>query len=167
MRAVAGRAGVDVALIYHHYGSKEGLLAAALTVPETAKPRLVAIPAGAREPGRLIASTVLGMWEQDEAVRAQALAMVRIALSHEGAAQRLQDLHTTTVLALIGEIAADDERELRAALIGAHLSGLLLNRYLLKVRSLAAADLRQLIDAAAPVIEHYLTGELAGQPAAD
>jgi hypothetical protein len=55
---------------------------------------------------------------------------------------------------------ADDQRELRAALIGAHLSGLLLARYLFKVQTLAAADPNHLVDAAAPVIEHYLTGQL-------
>ena len=60
---------------------------------------------------------------------------------------------------------AGDRRELRAALIGAHLSGLRLARYLFKVHALAAVDPATLIDAAAPVIEHYLTGDLADRPA--
>ena len=36
MRAVAGQAGVDPALIYHYFGDKDGLLFAALQPPEDA-----------------------------------------------------------------------------------------------------------------------------------
>jgi AcrR family transcriptional regulator len=162
MRAVATRAGVDVALIYHHFGSKDDLLAAALTVPERAQPVLRAIPAGTPDPGRAVANAVLEMWENDPALRGQALAMIRTALSHEHAAQLLRELHSTFVLALVCEVVADDDPELRASLIGAHLSGLLLNRYLFKVHALAAADPATLINAAGPVIDHYLTGDLTG-----
>ena len=164
MRAVADRADVDAALIYHHFDGKDDLLAAALTVPESARPNLVPIAAGTEQPGRTIATIVLGMWEHDPALRAQALTMIRTALSHEHAAQLLQNLHTTTLVALVSEIVADDQQELRAALIGAHLNGLLQGRHLFKVRALASADLNHLVDAAAPVIDHYLTGDLAETP---
>ena len=70
-------------------------------------------------------------------------------------------MHSTAVLALVAEVTADDRRALRAALIGAHLSGLLLARHLLQVDALAAASLTTLVDAAAPAIEHYSTGDLA------
>jgi hypothetical protein len=76
------------------------------------------------------------------------------------AAQLLRELHSSFVLALVSEVVADDDPELRASLIGAHLSGLLLNRYLFKVHALAAADPATLINAAGPVIDHYLTGDL-------
>jgi AcrR family transcriptional regulator len=161
MRAVAALADVDVALIYHHFANKDDLLSAALSVPERAQPNLVAIPAGTPNPGRAVATAIIGMWEHDPALRAQALAMIRTALSHELAAQRLQAVHSTAVLALVAESVADDQCELRAALIGAHLSGLLQARYLFRVRALAAIDAAALIDAAAPVIDHYLTGDLA------
>ena len=46
MRAVATKAGVDVALIYHHFGSKTGLLEATLAVPASAQASLQPIPAG-------------------------------------------------------------------------------------------------------------------------
>lgn len=164
MRAVATQAHVDVALIYHHFGSKDELLAAALTVPERAQPGLAAIPAGTADPGRAIISAIFGMWEDDPELRAQAQAMIRTALSHEHAAQRLQAVHSTAILTLVAEIVADDQRELRAALIGAQLSGLLLARYVLKVDPLAAANPTALIDATAPVIELYLTGDLAAPP---
>ena len=162
MRAVATRAGVDVALIYHHFGSKTGLLEAALAVPVSAQPSLRAIRAGTPDPGKAVVAAVLGLWENDPALREQALAMIRTALSHEHAARRLQELHRTAVLTLVDEIVAEDHRELRAALIGAQLSGLLLSRYVFKVNAMAAVDPVVLIAAVAPTIERYLTGDLVG-----
>jgi AcrR family transcriptional regulator len=163
MRAVATRAGVDVALIYHHFGSKAGLLEATLAVPASAQTTLRAIPAGTPDPGKAIVAAVLRLWQNDQSLREQGLAMIRTALSHETAAQRLQELHSTSVLVLVSEVAAEDHRELRAALIGAQLSGLLLMRYLFKVSALAAVDPTVLISAVAPTIELYLTGDL-GNP---
>jgi AcrR family transcriptional regulator len=160
MRAVATRAGVDVALIYHHFGSKTALLEATLAVPASAQSSLRAIPAGTAEPGRAIVAAVLNLWENDQSLREQALAMIRTALSYEAAARQLQELHSAAVLALVSEVAAEDHRELRAALIGAQLSGLLLMRYLFKVRGLAAVDPVALISATAPAVELYLTGDL-------
>jgi hypothetical protein len=74
----------------------------------------------------------------------------------------LQELHRTAVLALVAEVVAADNRDLRAALIGAQLSGLLLSRYLLQVTALAAADPEALIAAVAPAIDQYLTADLTG-----
>jgi AcrR family transcriptional regulator len=162
MRAVATKAGVDVALIYHHYGSKDALLEAALSVPEAAGPALQPIPASTVDPGREVAAAVLGMWEEHPEIRERALAMMRTALSHEVPAQRMRDLHTTAVLGLVSEIVVDDHRELRAALIGAHLSGLLLTRYLFGVPALTSVEVAALAEAAGPAIEHYLAGDLRG-----
>ena len=161
MRSVATQAGVDVAMIYHHFASKDDLLVAALALPEGAESGLRPIPAGTENPGTAVASTVLHLWENDPTLREQALAMIRTALSHEHAAQLVRELHTTAILELVAEIVNDRDRELRAALIGAHLMGLLLSRYLFKTEAMAKADLDDLIAAATPVIDQYLTGALA------
>lgn len=109
MRSVATQAGVDVALIYHHFASKDDLLVAALALPEGAESGLRPIPAGTENPGAAVASTVLHLWENDPTLREQALAMIRTALSHEHAAQLVRELHTTAILALVAEIV--DERD--------------------------------------------------------
>jgi AcrR family transcriptional regulator len=165
MRAVATCAGVDVALIYHHFGSKEELLEAVLSVPEGARAALRAIPVGTAEPGKAVVRVLVEMWENDPELRRQALAMVRTGLSNEHAAQRLRDLHTAFVLTLVAEVASERDRELRAALIGSHLAGLLLTRYLLRVPALASLDPEAVIEAAAPALAHYLTGDIAGESA--
>ena len=65
------------------------------------------------------------------------------------------------MLRVVGDAVANDRRELRAALIGSSLIGLMLNRYVLKSPDLAAATEAELIASVGPVIQHYLTGPIA------
>lgn len=159
-RAVAARAGVDVAMIYHHFASKDDLLVHALAVPETARSLLQPLPADTADPGRAVAATLITMWDTDPAIRLQGLAMIRTALSHPYAAQLLRHLQETAVLTLIQNLVAPDQQAFRAGLIGAYLSGLVLNRHLLQVEAISAAEPESLIAATAPVINRCLTGDL-------
>ena len=133
MRAVGTRAAVDPALIYHYFGDKDGLLAAVVEPPVD----LVATLAGiADDPGRAgeeIVRRVIGLWENRPDVRDRMLATLRTALSHDQAAQLLRDMLRSALLGALGAVLADDQRELRAALIGSHLGGLALARYILKL----------------------------------
>jgi AcrR family transcriptional regulator len=160
MRTVAARAGVDPALIYHYFGGKEGLLAAVLTPPAGAAPLLAGFTGHPEQAGAELVRRALRVWA-DEGLRQQAVAMLRIATSQEAAAGRFRDAHRAFVLRVVGDVVAEDQRELRAALIGSHLSGLMLHRYVLKSPDLAAATEAELIATVGPVIQHYLTGRIA------
>ena len=160
MRAVGTRASVDPALIYHYFGDKDGLLAAVVEPPVD----LPAVLAGiADDPGRAgeeIIRRVISLWENHPDIRERMLATLRTALSHDHAARLLRDMLTSWLLGALGDVLADDQRELRAALIGSHLGGLMLARYLLKVPGAAAAAPEELIQAVGPTVQRYLTGPL-------
>ncbi len=162
MRAVGARAGVDPALIYHYFGDKDGLLSAALELP----PELLAAIAGSAGEsgltGEELVRRVVGLWEDRPQVRERMLAALRTALSNEDAAALFRDLQLCLVLAAVGDSVAGDQRELRAALIGSHMAGLMLARYIIKVPGAAAASPEALIQAVGPVIQHYLTGTITG-----
>ena len=161
MRAVGTRAAVDPALIYHYFGDKDGLLAAAVEPPVD----LVAALAGiADDPGRAgeeIVRRVIGLWENRPDVRARMLAMLRTALSHDHAAQLLRDILRAALLGALGDVLAGDQRELRAALVGSHLGGLALARYVLKLPGTASATTEDLVQAVGPTVQRYLTGPLS------
>jgi hypothetical protein len=89
------------------------------------------------------------------------LATLRTALSHDHAAQLLRDMLSSWLLRALGDVLADDQRELRAALVGSHLGGLMLARYLLKVPGAAAATPEELIQAVGPTVQRYLTGAIS------
>src|SRR5690349_2732866 len=90
MRDIAADAGVDVALVTYHFGSKDGLFAAALAMPVP----MAALMADVLEEGRIedfserFLRRVLELWD-DERTGAPLIALVRSAVSHPPAAERL------------------------------------------------------------------------------
>lgn len=160
MRAVAARAKVDPALIYHYFDGKEGLLAAVLVPPAAAAALLAGFTGDPERAGEELVRRALQVWTEP-GLGEQAAAMLRIAMSQEHAAERFREAHRAFVLRVVGDAVANDRRELRAALIGSSLIGLMLNRYVLKSPDLAAATEAELIASVGPVIQHYLTGPIA------
>jgi AcrR family transcriptional regulator len=160
MRAVGTRAGVDPALIYHYFGDKAGLLAAVVEPPVDLPAVLAGIAGDPGRAGEEIVRRVIGLWENHPDIRERMLATLRTALSHDHAAQLLRDMLSSWLLGALGDVLADEQRELRAALIGSHLGGLMLARYLLKVPGAAAATPEDLAQAVGPTVQRYLTGIL-------
>jgi alpha-beta hydrolase superfamily lysophospholipase len=90
------------------------------------------------------------------------LALIRVGLSHEDAAGVLRDLLGRTILTALTRVVAADHRSLRAALVGTQMGGLLLGRYVLGIPAVRDATPDQLAVAIGPVVQHYLTGTVAG-----
>ena len=162
MRAVGERAGVDPALISHYFGNKDGLLAEAITLP--VDPALLLAGLDPAHAGTDLVRRILGVAESSPAVRRHMVAVLRTALSHDEAAAAMRTMLSRTILAGVGGLAAPDHQDLRAALIGSHIGGLMLGRYVLQVPALAEADPEQIVAAAGPVVQHYLTGTITTVP---
>ena len=165
MREVAARAGVDPALIHHYFVNKDGLLAAALALPVDPARLLAGLDKDPDHAGQAIVRRVLGMWEADPQTRRRLLALMRVGLSHEHAAEVLRDLLGRTILTVVARVVAEDDRPLRAALVGTQMGGLLLGRYLLGIPAVRDATSEQLVVAIGPVVQHYLTGPIGGRAA--
>lgn len=162
MREVATRAGVDPALIHHYFINKDGLLAAALALPVDPAALLAGLDKDPDRAGQAIVRRVLGVWEADPQTRRRMLALLRVGLSHEHAAGVLRDLLGSTILTAMARVVAEDDRPLRAALVGTQMGGLLLGRYLLGIPAVRDATPEQLVVAIGPVVQHYLTGPVSG-----
>jgi AcrR family transcriptional regulator len=160
MRAVAARAVVDPALIYHYFGDKDGLLAAVVEPPVDLAALLTGIADDPGRAGEEVVRRVTGLWENHPEIRERMLATLRTALSHAHAAGLLRDMLSSWLSGALGGVLAEDQRELRTALIGSHLGGLMLARYLLKVPGAAAATPEDLAQAVGPTVQRYLTGTL-------
>ena len=168
MRAVAARAGVDPALIYHYFDDKDGLLFAALQPPGDAATVFAGLAATAADrTGEELVARIIGLWEERPEVREQMAAIIRTGLSYDRAAGLLRDILSSFILAALGDVLADDRRELRTALIGSHIGGLMLARYILKVPGAAAASPEDLVQAVGPVVQHYLTGNIGPASGSD
>jgi len=160
MRAVAARAGVDPALIYHYFSDKDQLLFAALQPPVDAATVFTGIGGTPERAGEELVRRLIGVWEERPVVREQMAAIIRTGLSHDRASRLLREILSSFILAALGDVLADDRRELRVALIGSHIGGLMLARYILKVPGAAAASPEDLVQAVGPTVQRYLTGDL-------
>ena len=162
MRAVAARADVDPALIHHYFGNKEGLLSAALVLPVDPAVLLAGLDKDPKHAGEAIVRRVLGLWESDPEIRRRLLGLIRVGMSHDYAAGVLRDLLGRTILTAVARVVADDHRPLRAGLVGTQMGGLLLGRYVIGLPAVRDATPEQLVVAIGPVVQHYLTGPVAG-----
>jgi AcrR family transcriptional regulator len=161
IRAIAGEAGVDPALVHHYFGTKEKLFLATMNAPINPAELIPQALSGPREQaGERLIRTVLTVW--DSPAGAPALAMFRSALSNEWTARLLREFVITQILRrAVSELISDpEEAALRSALVATQISGLLMTRYVLKIEPLASVDPELLVTTMGPNVQRFLDGPI-------
>ncbi|MBM7807296.1 AcrR family transcriptional regulator [Geodermatophilus bullaregiensis] len=161
IRAIAGAAGVDPALVHHYFGTKDALFLAAVEAPadpEDFLPEVLAAPPDRR--GAAVVGVVLRVW--DGPTRPAVLALVRSAVNHEWSAALLREFVLAKVVRrVVGTMDVPvEEREARGALVASQVVGLVMTRYVLRLEPLASASPASVVAAIGPTVQHYLTGEV-------
>lgn len=156
-RAIAQDAQVDPALIYHYYGSKEGLFA---TATNDGLERS-AILAQAMDPelgtaGERLIKGFLRVWD-DPSAREPMLAIVRSALTYDDAVALISD---PRVISHIVRVKATSQHELRTALIGSVVIGVLVMRYVFRIEPLASLSPDAIATILGPVVDRCLVEDL-------
>ncbi|MEV1331606.1 TetR family transcriptional regulator [Micromonospora costi] len=133
VRAIAGRAGVDSALVSYHFGSKRGLFGQALNLfcvdPAALDQALRGDPAGLAD--RLL-TAVTTLWD------ATAPTENRMALQDDDAMRALRGYLESELVVRIAEfLGGPDATERATAAVGV-LGGVIFTRYLNPVRPVAA-----------------------------
>ncbi|QFR95086.1 TetR/AcrR family transcriptional regulator [Streptomyces tsukubensis] len=106
--------------------------------------------------GERLIRLFIAVWE-DPSTRAQLLAVVRSALTHEAAAEVLRGFLLRRLLRGIADELDVPEPRFRAELAASHLVGIAFARYVLKVEPLATADPERIVAMVAPTLQRYLT----------
>ena len=159
MRDVAADAGVDVALVTYHFGSKDGLFAAALEMPAPMAALMADVleHGGIDDFGERLLRRVLELWD-DERTGGALVALVRSAMSHPPAAEVLRAFVQTELLSRIAQRLDVPDADERAALFGSQLIGLMLYRHVLHVEPVASMPAEELVARAAPALQRHLAG---------
>ena len=158
-RRIAADAGVDPALVVHFYGSKEDLFRKVMELPEAISDALVRVAeVPDEEKGRRFAELIVAALE-NPATRPVVLGRIRSASSHPEAAALVRETVTRDLSRLTNAIT-DDRPETRAVLIGAHVVGLALARYIVRVEPLASLPAPEVVDLIAPTFQRYLAEPL-------
>lgn len=158
VRGIAGRAGVDPAMVNHWFGSKQGLFSAIVDIPFDPAELVSLVRSGpAEDAASRVIRAFVTMWDTYEG-RFAAL-MLSVA-SQESAAAAVASFFTGTVFRVVGEITGADRVSLRASLAASQMVGLGMARYVLKLEPLASADVESIVSLVGPNVQRYLTGEI-------
>ncbi|MHC1559470.1 TetR/AcrR family transcriptional regulator [Actinomycetospora sp. C-140] len=160
VRAIAGDAGVDPALVMHYFGTKQGLFVAAMEFPldpAQVVPRLVA--PGIDGLGERLVRFLLTIIDELGDANPM-LGLVRSAVAHLDAARMMREFLGEAILDRVAAAIDADRPRLRADLCASQIVGVLMARQILELPELAAADRETLVGVYGATIQRYLTGPL-------
>jgi AcrR family transcriptional regulator len=163
IRGVARDADVDPALVYHYFGSKEGLLDAATAPPprwleSVAKTWTTPVP----DLGGALLRLMLGAWADDE-IGPVLRAVLQTAAHDQGTREKLRRVVEGSLMG-VSHLGSDErDRLVRSGLISSQLMGLAMMRYVWRIEPVASMSDDELVAAIAPNLQHYVEGDLVAR----
>src|ERR1700741_1468348 len=158
VRAIAADAGVDVAMVYYFFDSKEGLFtASALTGPEHPLHQLATLlDEGTKQTAPGLVRTFLEHGEEDAGYE-PLMALWRSAAIQPQARKVLHDSLAGPIAKRVAAEFGAADAELRVELVASHLAGLAFARYQLKIEPIASTSIEDLVAWLGPTVQRYLT----------
>lgn len=161
IRSVAGRAGVDPALVMQYFGSKEGLFAAAAKWHEM---HSTMFTASREDLPRAALDDMLSRMDDPEGGEA-AVALMRSCLTHPVAASVMRDEVMCDRKARVEATLGGEDAALRAGVFAAVMMGLSMARYLLEVEPVASASREDLHRVVEPLLRALVEPQQDGSSA--
>lgn len=156
IRGIAARAGVDSALVHHHFGTKADLFSETVEAPIRPDLALPEILAGPRDRvGERIVRYILETWEQPD-VRRRGVVLLRTAVGNKLTTPLLAGFLSRELLSRIARALEVEDADLRASLAASQIAGLLIARFVLRLPALAEASVDELVARVAPTVQRYL-----------
>jgi AcrR family transcriptional regulator len=157
-RAPPSAADVDPALVHHYYGTKENLLDAATTPPQSFLDQVItAWQTPSTELGEQLVRQMLANWQNPDH-SAVLRAIVQIAGNEPATREKLRTIVERSMMGPSAQALTADERQLRSSLIASQLMGLAFMRFIWKIEPLASMADDDVVSAIAPTIQRYLDG---------
>jgi AcrR family transcriptional regulator len=160
VRAVAAQAGVDPAMVFYFFGTKQGLFAAAIEMPAHVPPAIEAIfNAGIDGIGeRLIRTLVENM---DRSDRPPLATLTRSASTHDQSEILLREYIDREITGRLVAMLDAPDAAMRVGMLNVQLLGLTVARYIIRIDPIASAPVDELVTRFGPIAQHCLTGHAA------
>jgi len=164
LRAVARAADVDPALVYHYFGSKEGLLDAATNPPQKWLESVAKVwTTPIDQLGAALITLLLASWADDE-IGPTLRAVLQTAAHEPSTREKLRRIVEGSLMG-VSELGSDEhDRLVRRGLIASQMMGFALMRYVWKIEPIASMTDDEAIAAIAPNLQRYVNGDLAAGP---
>jgi AcrR family transcriptional regulator len=162
LRAVARAADVDPALVYHYFGSKEGLLDAATNPPQKWLDSIAKVwTTPVDQLGTALITLLLASWADDE-IGPTLRAILQTAAHEPSTREKLRRVVEGSLMG-VSELGSDErDRLTRSGLISSQMMGFALMRYVWKIEPVASMPDDEAIAAIAPNLQRYVNGDLTG-----
>jgi AcrR family transcriptional regulator len=158
LRSIADEAGVDVALIGYHFGSKKGLFGAAVAL--TANPAELL----ARElkgplnslPERVV-RTVMAAWEHPDS-GASLRAVIAAVLRDPDMARLFREVLEREMIVPLADRIGGADANRRAAMAASQIAGMIMGRYILGFEPLASMPVDEVVERMTAALRATLAG---------
>ena len=109
--------------------------------------------------GERFLRTFLAVWD-DPDIQVRLLAVVRSVLAEDGGTLIKEGFIPVVVAPVLAQLVAD-RPEVRVPLVASQVVGLIVTRYVVGLPPMATMSADDLVARMGPVLQHYLTGDLA------
>jgi len=160
IRAVARAADVDPALVYHYFGSKEGLLDAATNPPQKWLDSVAKVWTTPIERlGAALIESLLVSWGDDE-IGPTLRAILQTAAHEPSTREKLRRVVEGSLMGVSGLGSDERDRLIRSGLISSQMMGFALMRYVWRIEPIASMTDDEAVAAISPNLQRYVSGEL-------
>lgn len=163
VRSIASRAGVDQALVHRYFGTKKRLFLATLDVPFDPGEVLAPVRAAApQERGEVLVRTLLELWDSE--AEPVVLSVVRTLMTTADGADLVRGFLEELTLVHLRDLVDSPvgSAPLRVSLVASQMAGLLMARKVVRLEPVASLPVADTVALVAPVVQHYLTGNMKG-----
>jgi AcrR family transcriptional regulator len=161
IRAIAQRAGVDPALVMQHFGTKSALF-------DEVSDIALALDAAMDGPPELLGERVLRHALADVDGKAdRSMPLLRSMLTHPDAAHAVRCAVVRPEGSPWTRVLVGEDADLRSALFGTLVLGLLVARYLLRIPGVAEAPADRLVALLGPCLRPLVMHDLPAEPAVE
>jgi AcrR family transcriptional regulator len=157
VRAVATEAGVDPAMVFYFFGTKQGLFAAAIEMSPQLPPAIESIFTGDLDGlgERLVRTLVENL---DASDRAPLVTLTRSATTHDESETLLREFIEREITGRLAALVDTPDARWRAGMVNVQILGITVARYVARIEPLASAPIDELVARFGPLVQHCLTG---------
>jgi AcrR family transcriptional regulator len=157
VRAIATAAGVDPAMVFYFFGTKQGLFSAVIDMSDKVPPAIESIfDGGLGTIGERIVRTLVE--NLDKSGRTPLIMLTRSAPTDPQSEALLREFIDREITDRLAALLGTPDAALRAGMVNVQILGLAVARYIVHIEPIASASVDELAAMFGPLVQHCLTG---------
>ncbi|VVJ22095.1 Uncharacterised protein [Amycolatopsis camponoti] len=157
VRAIAKAAGVDPAMVFYFFGTKQDLFGAAVDMSGAVPPAIASIFTGGLDTiGERIVRTLVE--NLDKSGRTPLVMLTRSAPTDARSETLLREFIDREITDRLAALLGTPDATVRAAMVNVQILGLTVARYIMRIEPIASASVDELVERFGPLVQYCLTG---------